>query len=68
MSGPSFFQTHMGQRFYETTMPSLVRELRRLNDSVERLVAVAERLAGPPPASSNESAWPAKPGKNPEGE
>ena len=39
MSGPSFFQTHMGQRFYEGTMPGLVRELKRLNDNFERLVA-----------------------------
>ncbi|EAU67355.1 hypothetical protein [Stigmatella aurantiaca] len=45
MSGPDFFQTHMGQRFYESTMPQLVRELKRLNDNVERLVAVAEQLA-----------------------
>ncbi|NTX53685.1 hypothetical protein [Myxococcus sp. CA039A] len=51
MSGPSFFQTHMGQRFYEGTMPALVRELKRLNDNVERLVAVAERFAGSPPSS-----------------
>ncbi|WP_338869331.1 hypothetical protein [Myxococcus stipitatus] len=52
MSGPEFFQTYMGQDFYQVTMPSLVRELARLNDNVERLVAVAERLAGPPPSSS----------------
>ncbi|TQF10438.1 hypothetical protein FJV41_39420 [Myxococcus llanfairpwllgwyngyllgogerychwyrndrobwllllantysiliogogogochensis] len=52
MSGPSFFQTHMGQRFYEGTMPALVRELKRLNDNMERLVAVAERFAGQPPSSS----------------
>ncbi|MCP3105376.1 hypothetical protein LZ198_41590 [Myxococcus sp. K15C18031901] len=51
MSGPSFFQTHMGQRFYETTMPQLVRQLSRLNDNMERLVSVAERLAGTPPSS-----------------
>lgn len=51
MSGPSFFQTHMGQDYYQVTMPRLVRELARLNDNLERLVAVAERLAGPPPAA-----------------
>jgi hypothetical protein len=27
-----FFRTQMGHRFYESTMPSLVRELARLND------------------------------------
>ncbi|WP_141621265.1 hypothetical protein [Myxococcus sp. AB036A] len=46
MSGPAFFQTYMGQRFYETTMPQLVRQLGRLNDNLERLVLVAERLTG----------------------
>ncbi|WP_426747388.1 hypothetical protein VZQ01_07930 [Myxococcus faecalis] len=54
MSGPSFFQTYMGQRFYESTMPGLVRELKRLNDNMERLVAVAEQLAGKTQSSSVE--------------
>ncbi|AEI69177.1 hypothetical protein [Corallococcus macrosporus] len=54
MSGPSFFQTYMGQRFYESTMPSLVRELKRLNDNLERLVPMAEQLAGQQPPSSAE--------------
>ncbi|ABF89282.1 hypothetical protein MXAN_1886 [Myxococcus xanthus DK 1622] len=58
MSGPAFFQTYMGQRFYETTMPQLVRQLGRLNDNVERLVAVAEQLAGQKEASSAEPARP----------
>ncbi|MCP3167391.1 hypothetical protein FJV41_48860 [Myxococcus llanfairpwllgwyngyllgogerychwyrndrobwllllantysiliogogogochensis] len=67
MSAPSFFQTHMGQRFYEGTMPALVRELKRLNDNIERLVAAAERFAGQPPASSAEPTRPTTPG-NSEGE
>lgn len=54
MSGPSFFQTYMGQRFYEGTMPALVRQLARLNDNLERLVAVAEQHAGPKQSSSVE--------------
>lgn len=54
MSGPAFFQTYMGQRFYETTMPQLVRQLTRLNDNLELLVAVAEHLSGPKPSSSVE--------------
>jgi len=37
-----FFRTPMGQRFYESTMPSLVRELARLNQNLERLLAVVE--------------------------
>ena len=34
-----FFQTRMGQRFYESTMPELVRQLTRLNDLLERIAA-----------------------------
>ena len=40
-----FFRTRMGHTFYELTMPSLVRELARLNDNLERLVAVVEKEA-----------------------
>ena len=35
-----FFRTQMGHRYYESTMPSLVRELSRLNTNLERLLAV----------------------------
>jgi hypothetical protein len=38
-----FFRTQMGHRFYESTMPSLVRELARLNTNLERLLSVVER-------------------------
>ncbi len=38
-----FFRTQMGHRFYESTMPSLVRELARLNVNLERLLAIVER-------------------------
>ena len=43
-----FFRTQMGHRFYESTMPSLVRELARLNANLERLLAVVERDAAKP--------------------
>lgn len=43
-----FFRTQMGHRFYELTMPSIARELARLNDNLERLLAVAEREAAKP--------------------
>ena len=43
MSEPKFFQTRMGQRFYEHTAPELVRQLARLNELLERLVATQER-------------------------
>ena len=35
MSEVQFFQTRMGQRFYEHTMPELVRQLTSLNDFLE---------------------------------
>lgn len=56
MSGPSFYQTYMGQDFYNVTMPRLVRELARLNDNLERLVAVAEQFAGQKPSAGLEPA------------
>lgn len=43
-----FFRTQMGHRVYESTMPSLVRELARLNANLERLIAVVERDATKP--------------------
>lgn len=43
-----FFRTQMGHRFYESTMPSLVRELARLNQNLERLVALAEKREAKP--------------------
>lgn len=35
MSGPDFFKTKMGRRFYEGTMPRLVEETSRLADALE---------------------------------
>jgi len=37
MAGPEFFQTRMGQVFYEGTMPALVRELKKLNENMEKV-------------------------------
>ena len=34
-NGPEFFQTVMGHKFFEGTVPALVRELKRLNDNLE---------------------------------
>jgi hypothetical protein len=31
----NFFRTRMGMTFFEGTLPSLVRELKRLNDNLE---------------------------------
>jgi len=53
-----FFHTRMGHTFYESTMPSLVRELGRLNDNLERLVKLLERpepdASAPLPAPARE--------------
>ena len=43
MSEPQFFQTRMGQRFYEHTVPELVRQVERLNELLDRIVAAQER-------------------------
>lgn len=45
MGGLQFFQTVMGRAFYEGTMPTLVREIRRLNENLEELI----RLQGGTP-------------------
>jgi hypothetical protein len=42
MSGPEFFQTGMGRRYYESTLPALVKEMERLANAAERLVALLE--------------------------
>ncbi|MBI5531786.1 MAG: hypothetical protein HY898_03665 [Deltaproteobacteria bacterium] len=42
MSDVPFYRTQMGHRFYESTAPSLVRELARLNDNLERLLKTVE--------------------------
>ena len=38
MSGPEFFQTRMGARFYEGTMPKIAEQLDRLNDNLTELI------------------------------
>ncbi len=38
MTGPAFFSTRMGARFYEATMPKIADQLERLNANVEALV------------------------------
>ncbi len=39
---PEFFQTRMGQTFYDRTMPTIARELARLNGLLERIAAALE--------------------------
>ena len=35
--GPKFFQTIMGQRFIEGTIPAVLGQIKRLNENLERL-------------------------------
>ena len=42
MSDTPFYRTRMGQAFYERTMPELVKQLERLGDLLERLIAQRE--------------------------
>ncbi len=52
MGGPEFFQTLMGKRFYEGTMPSLVRELNTLNKNLGRIAAALDAKQGAPDAGA----------------
>ncbi len=45
MSDIPFYRTQMGHRFCESTVPSLVHELARLNENLERLLQVVDREA-----------------------
>ncbi len=45
MSDIPFYRTQLGHRCYEATAPSLVRELARLNENLERLLTIVERDA-----------------------
>jgi hypothetical protein len=62
MSEVRFFQTRMGARFYEGTMPKIAEQLERLNDNLEALVAELQKRGAPPalPASQNQPADDAK--------
>jgi len=42
MSDIPFYRTRMGQRFYEHTVPELVRQIARVGDLLEKLVDRAD--------------------------
>ena len=42
MSGVPFYMTKMGRTFFEHTVPELVRQVERLNENLERLVAIQD--------------------------
>ncbi len=57
MSGVPFHSTRMGQRYYEHTLPELVRQLTRLNDLLEKALtdeanAAVERNPAKPETDS----------------
>ena len=41
--GPNFFQTILGRKFIEGTIPVFLSKLDRLNDNMERLAVALER-------------------------
>jgi len=40
-----FYQTRMGRTFYDHTLPTIARELERLNTVLERIAATLEQAA-----------------------
>jgi len=50
MSEVPFYQTRAGRRFYEATVPELVRQIARLNDL---LAVIVQSLEQPDPRESS---------------
>jgi hypothetical protein len=47
--GPQFWQTPMGRRFFEHTLPELVQQMARLAEAIQALIAQrARRELGKP--------------------
>lgn len=55
MSEVRFFQTRMGARFYEGTMPKIAEQLERLNDNLEALLDEMRSRETPSTASTHSS-------------
>ena len=47
MSGPQFFQTNMGRRFYDAQLPQLIKALERIADALEYKEPPDEQLMPP---------------------
>ena len=47
MNDVPFHQTRMGRDFYDRTVPELVRQLTRLNELLERVVAALDTRPTP---------------------
>jgi|10_taG_2_1085330.scaffolds.fasta_scaffold95474_3 hypothetical protein len=39
---PSFFQTMMGKKFFEGTIPAMLLQINRLNDNLEKIISLLE--------------------------
>lgn len=67
-AGPEFFQTIMGSRFFEGTMPKLVREIEALNGSLSKVaegqMATAVVIAGLALANRRIMILPSRDGEN----
>ena len=50
-----FHETRMGLRFYEHTLPELVRQLTRLNENLERLADLHVQADEPQPSDRKDS-------------
>tara|TARA_Y100000034_G_C6867073_1_gene395338 strand:+ start:748 stop:936 length:189 start_codon:yes stop_codon:yes gene_type:complete len=40
--GPKFFQTLMGRKFFDVTVPKVVFQIERLNNNLEKLISLIE--------------------------
>jgi|7_EtaG_2_1085326.scaffolds.fasta_scaffold01900_23 hypothetical protein len=40
--GPKFFQTLMGRKFFDVTVPAMLLQIKRLNDNLEKLISLIE--------------------------
>jgi hypothetical protein len=49
VSGIQFFQTRMGQQFFDVTLPKIADELARLNKTLEPIAAAVQALASRAP-------------------
>lgn len=49
MTGPQFFQTFMGRKFYEADVPAVVQAIRENTAAINRVAAALEKLAATQP-------------------
>jgi hypothetical protein len=40
--GPKFFQTLMGRKFFDVTIPKVIFQVERLNNNLEKLISLIE--------------------------